>query len=64
MAFRPGVADSLREMDPRLFLDQPMGLREDITRRARRPVPERLGASLSGARTGTGTGTGTEESTR
>jgi propionate CoA-transferase len=42
MQFRPRIAAGLREMDPRLFRAQPMGLSGDIERRAARPRPQRV----------------------
>jgi propionate CoA-transferase len=42
MGFRPRISPALREMDGRLFREQPMGLHDEIHRRDRRAVPERL----------------------
>lgn len=42
MGFRPRISPALHDMDARLFLEQPMGLRDEIHRRPRRPLPERL----------------------
>jgi propionate CoA-transferase len=42
MHFRPRVADGLREMDPRLFRPQPMGLVADIDRHAAQPRAQRV----------------------
>jgi len=42
MAFRPRISPALCEMDGRLFREQPMGLHDEIHRRDRRAVPERL----------------------
>jgi propionate CoA-transferase len=42
MGFRPRVAPALREMDGRLFREETMGLHDEIHRRERRAVPERL----------------------
>lgn len=45
MGFRPRISPELCEMDARLFRAEPMGLRDDIRRRDRRAVPERLRAA-------------------
>ena len=42
MDFRPRISDDLTEMDPRLFLDKPMGLAADLGAKAPCHVPARL----------------------
>lgn len=42
MDFRPRISGDLKEMDPRLFLDKPMGLAADLMSKPRCHVPERL----------------------
>lgn len=42
MGFRPKVAAELREMDPRLFRPERMGLSADLAQKPRQNIPERL----------------------
>jgi propionate CoA-transferase len=48
MAFRPSIAPDFKEMDPRLFRPEPMGLADDLARKPRRNIPERLRSFLGG----------------
>jgi propionate CoA-transferase len=42
MGFRPNVSESLREMDPRLFRDEPVGLASELATKAPRARSARL----------------------
>lgn len=46
MAFRPAISDNLREMDPRIFDERPMGLETEL--QGAWPVHERLVAAQTG----------------
>lgn len=48
MAFHPPVAPDFKEMDPRLFSPEPMGLAADLAQKPRRNIPERLRSILGG----------------
>jgi propionate CoA-transferase len=47
MDFRPAISPSLREMDPRLFQPEPMGLRHDLAGRSRKIHPRLVEAGLA-----------------
>jgi propionate CoA-transferase len=46
MEARPRISPALKEMDPRLFRPEPMGLASDLATRPPRPQPSRLDAPI------------------
>jgi propionate CoA-transferase len=42
MGFRSAMADNLRDLDPRLFADAPVGLEAELARKAPRVRSRRL----------------------
>ncbi len=51
MGFRPEVSPRLQEMDPRLFVDRPMNVADEIRSRPARALPKRLQETPGAART-------------
>jgi acyl CoA:acetate/3-ketoacid CoA transferase len=47
MEFRPAISSDLREMDARIFRDEPMGLAQRLNPRTRRANPRLIEAGYA-----------------